>query len=134
MFIWTSMAQLRRFNRYLVPHQKWISNARKKYIPCSHLTWVAGPYPFSFLAAIRKIMAGFVVVSMCAAVRLEFATTHWAAGPQNTRTKANWKEKMFTLSNHDYESWTYVRIFPMYFNSNVHVLFLNALVYQDVHE
>ncbi|KAK2194271.1 hypothetical protein NP493_1g10011 [Ridgeia piscesae] len=28
---------------------------------CSHLTCVAGPYPFSLRAAIRKMIAGFVV-------------------------------------------------------------------------
>ena len=61
----------------------------KLCLPCSHLTCVAGPQPFSFLAAIRKIIAGLVVVSMCAAVRLELATTHWAEAPQKTLTKAN---------------------------------------------
>ena len=43
----------------------------------------------SFLAAILKMMAGLVVVSMCAAARLELGTTHWALGPQNTRTNAS---------------------------------------------
>ena len=50
---------------------------------------MAGPYPLSFLAAILKMMAGLVVVSMCAAARLELGTTHCALGPQNTRTKAS---------------------------------------------
>ena len=45
----------------------------------------------SFLAAILKMMAGLVVVSMWAAARLELGTTHWALGPQNTRTKASWE-------------------------------------------
>lgn len=60
------------------------------YIPCNHLTWVAGPYPFSFLAAIRNMMAGFVEESTCAAVREFCGTTHVFAFPQYTRTNANW--------------------------------------------
>ena len=42
----------------------------------SYLTCVAGPYPLSFLAAILKMMAGLVVVSMWAAAREELGTTH----------------------------------------------------------
>ena len=30
-------------------------------LPCSHRTWVAGPYPFSLRAAMRNMIAGFVV-------------------------------------------------------------------------
>ena len=58
--------------------------------PCSHLTCVAGPYPFSFRAAILKMMAGLVVKSMCAEARLAVVTTHEGFGPQYTRTNANW--------------------------------------------
>lgn len=36
-----------------------------------------------------KMMAGLVVVSMWAAARLLLGTTHWALGPQKTRTKAS---------------------------------------------
>jgi hypothetical protein len=35
-------------------------------------------------------MAGLVVVSICAAAKLLLGTTHWADGPQKTRTKASW--------------------------------------------
>ena len=43
----------------------------------------------SFLAAILKMMAGLVVVSMCAAAKELLGTTHWAEGPQKTLTKAS---------------------------------------------
>ena len=36
------------------------------------------------------MMARLVVVSMCAAASELLSTTHWAEGPQNTRTKASW--------------------------------------------
>ena len=46
----------------------------------AYLTCVAGPYPLSFLAAILKMMAGLVVVSMWAAAREELGTTHCTGG------------------------------------------------------
>ena len=46
-------------------------------VAVAYLTCVAGPYPLSFLAAILKMMAGLVVVSMWAAAREELGTTHW---------------------------------------------------------
>jgi hypothetical protein len=36
------------------------------------------------------MMAGLVVVSIWAAAKLLLGTTHWADGPQKTRTKASW--------------------------------------------
>ena len=58
---------------------------------------MAGPYPLSFLAAILKMMAGLVVVSMCAAARELLGTTHWAEGPQNTLTNASWEGEEDTV-------------------------------------
>ncbi len=51
----------------------------------------------SFLAAILKMIAGFVLVSMCAVVRLALGTTHCALEPQNTRTKASWLGELDTV-------------------------------------
>ena len=48
--VWFIFFEFDKFPRYL-----------RVALPCNHLTWVAGPYPFSFLAAILKIMAGLVV-------------------------------------------------------------------------
>ena len=58
---------------------------------------MAGPYPFSFRAAILKMMAGLVVVSMCAAARFALGTMHCACEPQNTRTKASWLGVLVTV-------------------------------------
>ncbi len=58
---------------------------------------MAGPYPLSFLAAILNMIAGLVLVSMCAADRLELGTTHWALGPQKTRMKASWLGEELTV-------------------------------------
>ena len=58
---------------------------------------MAGPYPFSFRAAILKMMAGLVVVSMCAPARLALATMHCACEPQNTRTKASCDGVLLTV-------------------------------------
>lgn len=45
-------------------------------------------YPFSFLAAILKMMAGLLVVSTWAEARCVELTTQYGLGPQYTRTKA----------------------------------------------
>lgn len=51
-------------------------------LPCNHLTCVAGPYPLSFLAAILNMIAGLLVVSMCAAPSCVLRTVHWLLAPQ----------------------------------------------------
>ena len=45
-------------------------------------------HPLSFFAAILKMMAGLLVVSMWALASWAWDTTHWEAGPQYTLAKA----------------------------------------------